>query len=46
VPFASLAVALIVMLAGAVKTALFAGLVILIVGGRFGSSVAVSLLPV
>jgi hypothetical protein len=45
VPSASVAVASIVILALAVKTVLFAGLVILTVGGRFGSSVAMSLLP-
>src|SRR5829696_4711516 len=45
VPSESLALALIVMLAGAVKTALFAGLVMLTSGARFGSSVATSLPP-
>jgi hypothetical protein len=45
VPSESLALALIVMLAGAVNTALFAGLVMLTVGARFGSSVATSLPP-
>jgi hypothetical protein len=46
VPSESLAFALMVMFAGAVNTALFAGLVMLTAGGEFeGSSVATNLLP-